>query len=337
MKRTVALNIRPSAQTIGEEGVTHINIDSGSTTFGQKLSMRYPRRFNHIVYGNFASVDNFYNFIGCDPSLRDDRIRSCNLNLARNLNTAAREERSYYVLNQRALVMDAQYASIMTDRELVKEIAASVNLKFDCYHTNENGYRIRHPYHSWFLDGMVEIRRAIIANERPDFDFLCLDDEDMFAEARPYLPNIATDPYEAHNARRAERRAARIAQQEAIASSEVRRRRRVMPKREQAATQPQAVQATAVATFSDLPAVGEPNRLMITDDTSTVYSWDEKQQCWVDRGQLDNFLKEAEAAADVLKEESIEEIPAVDTAEETAEQPQEPAGLETTDAGDWPA
>lgn len=172
----------PAIFTIGEDGVSHINMsDDGKTDLGRKLAHTSRLPFVHSRYGQFSSMSNFWYYIRSVE--RDDRLRSF---VGKRLKLFVQSSTTHCrVPNFRLIIMDANWQRIQQHPTLGEALKAST-LPLDCwYHyQRENGIRMRPNFAFWLIAGFEEIRKALKENREPDFAFLRdTEDTDIFEAA----------------------------------------------------------------------------------------------------------------------------------------------------------
>lgn len=159
----------PCADTVGSDGVDHINIYSkAKTDLGLALALSCPLSFRHSVFGKFKSVESFWFYLRTTE--RDDRIRTMSGGSLRKFAGKLKQQR---VVNFCAIFMDANWQKVKQFPEIENEMRDSV-LPFEMYYTYRrvNGVRIRPTYAHWMISGFEEIRKALKENREPDFRWL---------------------------------------------------------------------------------------------------------------------------------------------------------------------
>ena len=159
----------PGLDTIGTDGVNHINIwEKASTDLGVALSHMSDLPFTHETYGKFRSIEGFWHYIRSVS--RDDRTRMMAGYKAKKFGDGLQSQR---VDDFKAIIMDANYQKIKQYPPLIDELRKST-LAFDFYYlyNNDVNIRIRPASAFWLIDGFEEVRKAIKENREPDFTFL---------------------------------------------------------------------------------------------------------------------------------------------------------------------
>ena len=159
----------PPADTIGEDGVDHINIwEHAATEFGIVLDKYQDTPFIHPLYKNFRSIEGFWHYLR--STTRDDRHRTTYGPRAKQTGFKQRSER---VPHFRYIIMDATWHKVIQFPAIVEEMKVN-DLPFDMYHLNNGDarMRIRDMSAFWMVKGFEEIRKAIREDRKPNFDFL---------------------------------------------------------------------------------------------------------------------------------------------------------------------
>lgn len=178
----------PDAMTIGEDGVTHINIwENAITDLGQALAHSTRFSFKHPVFGRFNNMESFWHYLRSEE--RDDRIRVMS---GRALKSFATKLTPRRITNFRALIMDANWQKVRQYPEISDAMRDST-MNFDCYYVyrRKNGIRIRPTFAHWMIKGFEEIRMALKNDRNPDFNFL-MDDpsKHLYAGLLPPAPVV---------------------------------------------------------------------------------------------------------------------------------------------------
>lgn len=166
----------PNIDTLGSDGVDHINIYSlGETDLGVALSQHALLQFNHNRFGPFLTVEGLWYWLRSVNG--DDSFRNMKGNKARNYSKTI--ENHTYVPNFKYFIIDATLQKIKAYPELLKAVKES-ELRFDCYyyykgkdgHNNNTSIRIRPVSAGWIIAGMNAIREALQRDQEPDLEFL---------------------------------------------------------------------------------------------------------------------------------------------------------------------
>lgn len=156
----------PPVDSIGEDGVDHINIsDRGTTELGVALNHKADLPFKHSVYDKFRTMEGFWYYIRSVS--RDDRTRTMDGHKVNKFGSLLPCQR---VDNFKYIILDANWQKIKSYPPLMEEIG-KITLPFDSYRYHNN-IRIRSTSSYWIIDGFEEIRRAIVEKREPDFTFL---------------------------------------------------------------------------------------------------------------------------------------------------------------------
>lgn len=177
-------SLSPSPMEWIEDGVDHINIfRKGKTNLGKELEHGSSLPLKHSIFGKFQTIESFWYYI--QSKERDDRVRQLT---GMKLNQFAQQLTPLYVLNFRAIILDANYQRILQHDSLKDSFVSSV-LPFDCYSTNKAGIRIRPSHFKWLTVGLEEIRCALKESRKPDFTiFKDNRDKDIYYYVTPIKP-----------------------------------------------------------------------------------------------------------------------------------------------------
>jgi hypothetical protein len=159
----------PAPDTIGVDGVNHINIyEGGATELGKALTHSIHIGFVHQVFGRFGSIETFWHYIRSVE--RDDRMRNMPHNKLLKFSEKLQTQR---IPNFYALIMQANYDKINQTPEILNAMRDS-SLPFDYYYMykRKDGIRIRRTFAHWVVPGFEEIRKALKEKRQPDFTFL---------------------------------------------------------------------------------------------------------------------------------------------------------------------
>lgn len=164
-KRKPASNRLPHPSDWQEDGVDHINVSPiGLTDLGRTLHPNALLGFTHDVFGQFASISCFWDFI--ETGAKDDRIRSM-VTVERIM--YLKRHKKYKVEFLMFFVLDAMWQRIKTYARLSDSIKSS-DLPFDVYYLNgEFNYPVRRPGSTWMIRGYEDIRNALQNDTQPDF------------------------------------------------------------------------------------------------------------------------------------------------------------------------
>lgn len=166
----------PNIDTLGADGVDHINIYSlGETDLGVALSQHALLQFNHNRFGPFLTVEGLWYWLRSVNG--DDSFRNMKGNKARNYSKTI--DNHNYVPNFKYFIIDATLQKIKAYPELLNAVKEST-LRFDCYyyykgkddHNNNTSIRIRPVSAGWIIAGINAIREALQRNEEPNLEFL---------------------------------------------------------------------------------------------------------------------------------------------------------------------
>lgn len=166
----------PNIDTLGADGVDHINIYSlGETDLGVALSQHALLQFNHNRFGPFLTVEGLWYWLRSVNG--DDSFRNMKGNKARNYSKTIQNHN--YVPNFKYFIIDATLQKIKTYPDLLNAVKEST-LRFDCYyyykgkddHNNNTSIRIRPVSAGWIIAGMNAIREALQRGEEPNLEFL---------------------------------------------------------------------------------------------------------------------------------------------------------------------
>ena len=178
-------DVLPNLETIGEDGVDHINIwEYAQTELGKCLSHDVAIGFIHPVVGRFKSIVGFFNYIRSEE--RDDRLRQLSSKVA---NTHFKKLTPVKVPGFKALVMDANWLKVQQNPALKAALMEST-LPFDCWYTykRKDGVRQRPAIAFWIVPGFTEIRNALLENREPNWGKIHLlgkGIKDLYAPIRP--------------------------------------------------------------------------------------------------------------------------------------------------------
>lgn len=113
------------------DGVDHINTSVQATTMlGKLLNARFRLKFRHPIFGDFASLENYINFLRC-PVL-DDSLRTANLaKYNRKWITETHGPMRTLKLNK-AVIVHAVWLRVISNPQLMALLKAS-DLPFDTY------------------------------------------------------------------------------------------------------------------------------------------------------------------------------------------------------------
>lgn len=179
----------PAVNSLGVEGEDHINTHFQSDSeLGRALSTYGSYPFNHPEYGRFRTVHGFMCWLG-NPNQPDSY---------RNMPAYAVEKHrlssaSVPVKNYRFKLMEATWLKIQVHPEIGRKLAES-NLRLDHYYlnhlspgsgNNKKRIRIRPDTAPVVIRAFEEIRKALIENRSPCFDFLLHE-----SERAAYLKNL---------------------------------------------------------------------------------------------------------------------------------------------------
>jgi hypothetical protein len=159
----------PSAESIGVDGVDHINISTRSATeFGIILDQFQNTPFEHPVYGFFSSIEAMWQYLR--SANKDNRIRTIVGYRAKPNNDS---NNFIHVDDFRYIIMNATWHKIQQYPVIYQEMKDST-LPFDMYFLYKNNpkVRIRTKAAFWMVMGMEEIRKSIKENRPPNLNFL---------------------------------------------------------------------------------------------------------------------------------------------------------------------
>lgn len=177
----------PSPNTLGFDGVDHVNIWSRRATseLGKALNIdnsQYP--FIHSVFGRFATIQGFWYYIRSNMAC--DSFRTLT---GKALSNRARNFPMARAINFRAMLINAMYQRIVQNQTLIDLVKKYSHLPIDAYAEDDMGLRVRPEFHTWLLGGMKEVIDAVVNGREPKLDYLREDrlgkDADMF---EAYLP-----------------------------------------------------------------------------------------------------------------------------------------------------
>ena len=158
----------PSPVNWIKDGEDHINISpAGTTDLGRTLHPNCMLSFQHDVFGTFASVSAFWDFLEIEA--RDDNIRS--MGTAERMTYLKRFKKTQ-VDNLMYFVVDAIWQRVITYERLADAVKHS-DLPFDVYFfQGEFNYPVRRPGMTWMIRGFEAIRTALKEGGEPDFSGL---------------------------------------------------------------------------------------------------------------------------------------------------------------------
>jgi hypothetical protein len=160
----------PALNSLGEDGVDHINIyNLGNTELGVALSEGVRYHFVHEQYGPFQSVAGFSAWLRSNDE--DDLFRTLAgyavIQLTRTKTFKLKIENIKYE------TMMAHWYKINSFQRLVDMVVKS-DLKFDYYYLygkqSDQQIRIRNAHANWVVAGFEEIRRALKEKREPNFE-----------------------------------------------------------------------------------------------------------------------------------------------------------------------
>lgn len=157
----------PSPLSWKKDGMDHINIwRMAETPLGQALSQYSPIEFTHPIFGEFSTVEGFWQWIISREN--DDRLRNL---VGTPLKILSRKLNHRHVPNLRMIVMHACYLKAMQHPE-ISGLMKEIDLPFDCYYYTKNAPKLRtRPYYAvWMINGYEEIRKAIREGREPSFE-----------------------------------------------------------------------------------------------------------------------------------------------------------------------
>lgn len=167
------------------DGVDHINISPGGLTdIGYALDFKAQYKFTHNVFGYFATIQGFYNWLRSNS--RDDAYRTV---VSRALDNHARNNRddlNAYVVNFRFLIVDAIWQKIKSYPTMLTAFRES-ELPFEMYYDQfldrtdkEAGTtRSRPSIAQWIIPALQVMREAAKENTEPDLSYLIADKEEL--------------------------------------------------------------------------------------------------------------------------------------------------------------
>lgn len=149
-----------------EDGITHINIYSGSKTkLGKLLSHFSHTPFVHPYFGPFASMEGFWYYLKAEK--KDEKLRQL---YGSNAKFYGKKLKSVYVRDFEQLVVDANRLKINQNLN-IKEMMLVSELPFDHYylfgHTHENPKKVKIAGFEWLVDGFEQIREEIKSGDVP--------------------------------------------------------------------------------------------------------------------------------------------------------------------------
>lgn len=162
----------PVLNNIGKDGVHHINISSdvGITTLGQALSFSSSMLFVSEEHGEFDSIDTFGYWLRSADRDPDFQLRD-----AKTARIQAKDMTTQLVDNFRIQLAIAAVEKIIQYPQMKEELKASGEIALDMYYLQDiEGVktRVRPVGANWIVPLYLEIRKALIQDRVPEFDFL---------------------------------------------------------------------------------------------------------------------------------------------------------------------
>lgn len=168
------------------EGVDHINILKDGQSLGKFLDCTSRTPFKHSIFGAFESIEGFWLYI--KSTTRDDCLRYASGPM---LKRHSKKLELQKVVNFRAIIMDTIWQKVKQHHTKSKQLKQST-LPFDCYFINQSGVVVRPSFFKWLIEGITEIRSALVENREPDFTaFLDVKDSTTYQFV---LPSTPTEP-----------------------------------------------------------------------------------------------------------------------------------------------
>jgi hypothetical protein len=169
-KASQAITAYPNLLEYKADGEDHVNVgNNAKTQYGRLLSNGYKCRLEHPVFGNFTTIEGFWNYL----KTGDDRFRSP----TRNIGDLREVVKSRSLPGFQYLILEAIYYKLKAYRKRLIDLGKPyAGLPLDVYYLrmvktgdSEPGYiPVRVTYFDWYLRGLKEVISAVIEQREPD-------------------------------------------------------------------------------------------------------------------------------------------------------------------------
>lgn len=231
----------PRLNSIGQDGVKHINVSNQATTdLGVALSVGSNLAFEHKHLGRIVNFDGFWRWLGSEPKakilLQSEYFRARKLSANLTFNWPA-------IKHQRVLVLDAMWQKI-NYYEAIRDVIKESKLPFDLYTRDRTTQLLGRPvFSSWFTLGLEYIRTALKEGREPNFfEFI---DDSVYAESvglsdeaqREMVQGIIDDYYAYHKVQRVPTEQPKPAKKEAKQPQQAKAKKDKQPKQKEVSTE----------------------------------------------------------------------------------------------------
>lgn len=153
---------------VENDGIDHINISfKGKVELGRMLSHFYESPFMHPIYGQFKSMEGFWQYIRASPAKPEarDALRDLSGMAAKE---CGRNLENVYINNFVEIINYANYQKIIQNPKIAEAMTQSV-LPFKIYYLHgPEDILIHQVRYKWIIDGLEEIRTMIREGRVPE-------------------------------------------------------------------------------------------------------------------------------------------------------------------------
>lgn len=168
-----------SEPVIGNDGVNHINMAYNSETeLGRFLSTRYRMPFTHPDYGDFNSIEGLWVYLS-NLMDKETEVSVRLLYGGRLKNIGSKLERKK-TAGFKTIISETIYQKIMANEEM-RDALINNRLPLQLYYVGKENKRTVPAFSKWYIRAIYIIRKAIIDDKAPIFDY---SDERDFVLAR---------------------------------------------------------------------------------------------------------------------------------------------------------